>query len=100
MLLIVWVCSFDYVLILGNVKTIGVSNFSVKTLKQLLPHCSIVPATNQVELHPCLPQNDLKTFCEEKGILLTAYSPLGENPALLWLVVSNPPTFRSIDDFL
>ncbi|KAJ7350394.1 aldo/keto reductase [Mycena albidolilacea] len=63
----------------GQVKSIGVSNFSIKTLEQLLPHCSIIPATNQVELHPCLPQNELKAFCEAKGILLTAYSPLGRS---------------------
>ncbi|KAJ6602162.1 aldo/keto reductase [Mycena sp. CBHHK59/15] len=60
----------------GKVKTIGVSNFSIKTLAELLPHCSVVPATNQVELHPCLPQNDLKAYCEAKKILLTGYSPL------------------------
>ncbi|KAF8070431.1 aldo/keto reductase [Lyophyllum atratum] len=63
----------------GKVKSIGVSNFSVKTLTELLPHCTVIPATNQVELHPCLPQNELKHFCEEKGILLTAYSPLGRS---------------------
>jgi glycerol 2-dehydrogenase (NADP+) len=61
----------------GKVKSIGVSNFSIKTLEELLPQCSVVPATNQVELHPCLPQDDLKAYCEAKGILLTAYSPLG-----------------------
>ncbi|KAF7428158.1 hypothetical protein PC9H_007379 [Pleurotus ostreatus] len=61
----------------GKVKTIGVSNFSVKTLTELLPHCTVIPATNQVQLHPCLPQVELKAFCEEKGILLTAYTPLG-----------------------
>ncbi|KAI3609594.1 aado keto reductase [Moniliophthora roreri] len=61
----------------GKVKAIGVSNFSIKTLMQLLPHCIIIPATNQVELHPYLPSTDLKEFCEKKGILLTAYSPLG-----------------------
>ncbi|KAI0918877.1 hypothetical protein AcV5_001943 [Taiwanofungus camphoratus] len=61
----------------GKVKSIGVSNFSVKTLNELLPHCTVVPATNQVELHPCLPSFELKAFCDEKGILLTAYSPLG-----------------------
>ncbi|KAG6920012.1 hypothetical protein DXG01_010080 [Tephrocybe rancida] len=63
----------------GKVKSIGVSNFSVKTLNELLPHCTIVPVTNQVEMHPCLPQIELKRFCEEKGILLTAYSPLGRS---------------------
>ncbi|KAJ6593577.1 Aldo/keto reductase [Mycena capillaripes] len=63
----------------GKVKSIGVSNFSVKTLEVLLPQCSVVPATNQVELHPSLPQDDLKAYCEAKGILLTAYSPLGRS---------------------
>lgn len=61
----------------GKIRTLGVSNFSIKTLEQLLPHCTVLPAVNQVELHPCLPQNDLKEYCESKGILLTAYSPLG-----------------------
>lgn len=63
---------------LGKVKSIGVSNFSIKTLSVLLPHCKVIPVTNQIEMHPCLPQEDLKSFCEEKGILVTAYSPLGE----------------------
>jgi glycerol 2-dehydrogenase (NADP+) len=62
----------------GKVKTIGVSNFSIKTLNELLPHVKVVPATNQVEAHPCLPQDDLIKYCEEKGILVVAYSPLGE----------------------
>jgi len=61
----------------GKVKSIGVSNFSIKTLNEILPDCTVVPATNQVELHPCLPSFELQTFCEDKGILLTAYSPLG-----------------------
>ncbi|KAF7375875.1 aldo/keto reductase [Mycena sanguinolenta] len=67
----------------GKVKSIGVSNFSIKTLEQLLPHCSIIPATNQVELHPCLPQTKLKAFCEDRGILLTAYSPLGRSTTFM-----------------
>ncbi|KIK61208.1 hypothetical protein GYMLUDRAFT_43288 [Collybiopsis luxurians FD-317 M1] len=62
----------------GKVKSIGVSNFSIKNLEILLPHCTVNPATNQVELHPCLPQNDLKAYCESKRIILTAYSPLGQ----------------------
>ncbi|CCM04387.1 uncharacterized protein FIBRA_06562 [Fibroporia radiculosa] len=61
----------------GKVKSIGVSNFSIKTLNEILPHASIIPVTNQVEIHPCLPSFELQKFCEEKGILLTAYSPLG-----------------------
>ncbi|EJF64600.1 Aldo/keto reductase [Dichomitus squalens LYAD-421 SS1] len=62
----------------GTAKAIGVSNFSVKTLTELLNHTDIVPAVNQVELHPSLPQNELLAFCRERGILLTAYSPVGK----------------------
>lgn len=61
----------------GKVKSIGVSNFSIKTLSELLSDCSVVPVTNQVEVHPCLPSFELQKFCEAKGILITAYSPLG-----------------------
>jgi len=68
----------------GKVKSIGVSNFSIKTLSALLAHCKVVPVINQVEMHPCLPQEGLKSFCEEKGILLTAYSPLGQSSTFLF----------------
>jgi len=61
----------------GKVKSIGVSNFSIKNLDILLPHCTSIPVTNQVELHPCLPSVELKEYCESKGILLSAYSPFG-----------------------
>ncbi|KAI0686536.1 Aldo/keto reductase [Earliella scabrosa] len=61
----------------GKVRSIGVSNFSIKLLDVLLKETSVVPATNQVELHPCLPSFELKRYCDEKGIILTAYSPLG-----------------------
>jgi len=60
------------------VRSIGVSNFSVKNLDILLPKINIVPVVNQVELHPCLPQQNLLTYCNEKGILLEAYCPLGQ----------------------
>lgn len=61
----------------GKVKAIGVSNFSKKFLEQLLPNVSIVPAANQIENHPLLPQQEIVDFCKEKGILVEAYSPLG-----------------------
>ncbi|CAL1711153.1 unnamed protein product [Somion occarium] len=65
----------------GKVRAIGVSNFSIKLLDKLLPQCTVVPATNQVQLHPCLPQSELKIYCEDHGIILTAYSPFGQyNP--------------------
>lgn len=61
----------------GKVKAIGVANYSVRYLEQLLPHVTVVPAVNQIENHPSLPQQEIVDFCKEKGIHITAYSPLG-----------------------
>ncbi|OCH84242.1 Aldo/keto reductase [Obba rivulosa] len=61
----------------GKAKAIGVSNFSVKTLEELLTTAKVVPAINQVELHPYLVQSDLKAYCDAKGIHLQAYTPTG-----------------------
>lgn len=63
----------------GLVKSIGVSNFNSKQIDRLLTVATIKPVTNQVEVHPYLAQKQLKKFCEDRGITLTAYSPLG-NP--------------------
>lgn len=68
----------------GKVKAIGVSNYSVKYLQELLPKASIVPAANQIENHPLLPQQDIADFCKEKGILIEAYSPLGSTGSPLF----------------
>ncbi|OJT02054.1 Aldose reductase B [Trametes pubescens] len=69
----------EHLLSSGKVKAIGVSNFSIKTLTKLLAHSAVIPAVNQVELHPCLPQHSLLAFCAARGILLTAYSPVGKH---------------------
>ncbi|KAI7869910.1 NADP-dependent oxidoreductase domain-containing protein [Spinellus fusiger] len=63
----------------GLVRTIGVSNFSIPMLEDLLSQCEIPPAINQVEIHPFMPQEELLAYCNSKNITLTAYSPLG-NP--------------------
>ncbi|KAF8325937.1 Aldo/keto reductase [Amanita rubescens] len=75
-----WV-SMQNLLASGKVKNIGVSNFSVKTLNELLSHCQtqIIPAVNQIEAHPSLPQHELIRFCKERGIVVTAYSPIAKN---------------------
>jgi len=70
----VW-ANMEKVFISGKVKAIGVSNFSIKTLEQLLTTAVITPAVNQVELHPYLAQKDLVAYCRRKGIAITAYSP-------------------------
>lgn len=61
----------------GKVKAIGVSNYSVRYLEELLPHVSILPAVVQIENHPSLPQQEIVDFCKAKNIHVTAYSPLG-----------------------
>jgi diketogulonate reductase-like aldo/keto reductase len=61
----------------GKAKAIGVSNFNQERLELLLKNGSVVPAVNQVELHPLLTQQPLVDFCASKGIHVTAYSPLG-----------------------
>jgi glycerol 2-dehydrogenase (NADP+) len=55
---------------LGKVRSLGVSNFSIKNLDILLPKIKIIPVVNQVELHPCFPQERLLGYCTDKGILL------------------------------
>ncbi|KAL6922390.1 hypothetical protein FSST1_006416 [Fusarium sambucinum] len=65
----------------GKVKAIGVANWSIPYLEELSKKWTVVPAVNQVELHPFLPQHQLKEFCEKHGILLEAYSPLGSTGA-------------------
>ncbi|XP_048557634.1 D-galacturonate reductase-like [Triticum urartu] len=62
---------------LGLAKMIGVSNFTTKKLQELLAIAEIPPAVNQVELNPAWQQKKLIEFCKEKGIHVTAYSPLG-----------------------
>ena len=64
-------------------RNIGVSNFSINNLKHLMssPTFKVVPAVNQVELHPRLPQPELVQWCKERNIQIEAYSPLGSMDA-------------------
>ncbi|MGI4748179.1 MAG: aldo/keto reductase [Janthinobacterium lividum] len=62
----------------GRVRAIGVSNFQVPHLERLLGETAIVPAINQIELHPTLPQNELHDFHQAHGIVTEAWSPLAQ----------------------
>lgn len=62
---------------LGLTKSIGVSNFTCKKLEDLLSFATIPPSVNQVEMNPAFHQKKLREYCEEKGIIITAFSPLG-----------------------
>ena len=60
----------------GKARSIGVSNFTIGHLTELLAETDTVPAVNQVEFHPYLYQLALLNFCIAKGIVIEAYSPL------------------------
>ncbi|QPG75209.1 hypothetical protein FOA43_002559 [Brettanomyces nanus] len=62
----------------GSVKNIGVSNYGIKHLKELLsyPDLKVKPVINQLELHPWLTRDELVDFCRKHGIAIEAYSPL------------------------
>ena len=74
----------------GKARAIGVSNFSIDDLKQILNDSDVLPAVNQVEFHPFLCQKDLLSFCDRNSIQLEAYSPLTRGRRL------NHPTIVNI----
>ena len=60
----------------GKTRTVGVSNFSISDIKDILPHATDIPIScNQIEVHPWLPQTELIEFGNKHGILTTCYSP-------------------------
>jgi diketogulonate reductase-like aldo/keto reductase len=61
----------------GKVRAIGVSNFMVEHLEKLLEHASVIPAVNQIEVHPYFGQPEVQAFGAEHGILTQAWSPIG-----------------------
>ncbi len=75
----------------GRVKAIGVSNFMIPHLDELLAMAEIVPAVNQIEFHPYLQSKPLVAYCQTKGIQVEAWSPLMQARAVL-----QDPTLASI----
>ncbi|WP_182902453.1 aldo/keto reductase [Microbispora sp. H10830] len=71
----------------GRVRAIGVSNFTVSTLERLLAETDVIPALNQIELHPQFAQRELRGLHAERGIATEAWSPLGQGKGLLDLPV-------------
>lgn len=58
-------------------RHIGVANFNIPKINDLQTITKVLPEVNQVEIHPYFQQNELVDFCQKKGIIVTAYSPLG-----------------------
>ncbi|WVR06416.1 hypothetical protein IAU60_003447 [Kwoniella sp. DSM 27419] len=71
------------VLAKGKVKAIGLSNAGIPIMEHIAKTAKVTPAVNQVELHPYNPQHDFVKYCQDKGILLEAYSPLGSTSSPL-----------------
>jgi methylglyoxal/glyoxal reductase len=68
--------AMEQILASGKTRAIGVSNFMVHHLEDILAASTVVPAANQIEYHPLLQSASLHQFCIEKGIQLEAWSPL------------------------
>jgi diketogulonate reductase-like aldo/keto reductase len=68
----------------GVLRAIGVSNYEVRHLEELLFSCTVPPHVNQIELHPHFQNKEVLSFCKDKGIQVTAYRSLGmANASLL-----------------
>ena len=72
-------------------RAIGVSNFLVPHLKELLAHAKVVPAVNQIEVHPFLQHRETRAFCKEHRIVVEAYSPLTHGERLKDAVIPRSP---------
>lgn len=69
----------------GKLKAIGISNFNIQEIQEILDNCSVVPALIQVEAHPYYPQTELKKLLSKNNIVMQAWYPLGgrDNKSIL-----------------
>lgn len=67
----------------GKAKSIGVSNFPIPQLEEIIAETGVVPVMHQIELHPEFQQSELRRYHAEKGILTEAWSPLGQGGDIL-----------------
>lgn len=75
--------AFEKLYMDGRIKAIGVSNFYPEYLEQLIEATSVIPAVNQIELHPHLQQHAVRDYHAQQGIATEAWSPLGSGKGLL-----------------
>ncbi len=66
----------------ARTTSIGVSNFTIPNLKRIMDETGVVPAVNQIELHPGFPQDEIRAFHQEHGIVTESWSPLGQGKIL------------------
>ena len=85
----------------GRVKTIGVSNFQVEHLEKIIQETGVVPAINQIELHPKFQQKDMQAFHQQHGIQTECWSPLGQgqlltDPTLMKIAVKHGKSIAQV----
>ncbi|TSL34637.1 Prostaglandin F synthase [Bagarius yarrelli] len=78
----------------GKFRAIGVSNYTVKHMQELLKSCSVVPAVLQVEFHPRLAQRELRALCKKSGVCFQAYSSLGTG-----ILLSDPQVRKMAESY-
>ena len=78
----------------GKTKSIGLSNFNVQQIKDVLAVCKIRPVCNQFEVNPNLHNNEWVDFCQKENIAVVAYAPLGA-PDRPWLKGDDPVPLKS-----
>jgi diketogulonate reductase-like aldo/keto reductase len=83
--------AFEKIYADGRARAIGVSNFTQRHLNRLFEETGVVPAINQIELHPRLPQDEMRAFHAANGIVTEAWSPIGQGKGLL-----EDPTLKAI----
>jgi 2,5-diketo-D-gluconate reductase A len=66
----------------GRARSVGVSNFQVAHLERLAAECDVVPAVNQVELHPYFANTDVHAYCNAHGIAVEAWAPIAQGKVL------------------
>ena len=66
----------------GKIRAIGVSNFRIEDLENILAHCEVVPAVNQILCHISNTPLELIDYCQQKGLLIEAYSPIAHGEIL------------------
>lgn len=76
----------------GRVRSIGVSNFTEQHLREAIDATGVVPAVNQIELHPHLPQKRMRQVHAEHGIVTESWSPFGEGRTFADPAVTGPAT--------
>ncbi|PNH85948.1 aldo/keto reductase [Arthrobacter sp. AFG20] len=93
--------AFEKILADGRAKSIGVSNFQPRHLERLAAETRVVPVSNQIELHPGFPNDAMRRYDSDHGILTVAWSPLGRgrvfgNPVLDGIACKHGKTIAQV----